>query len=228
MDYFAPHPILYQLRHPWHWLTYGQNATAIAAMASGVIGAVTVAVLARTLIAVNKQATAADRQAKAAEEQAKVARKQTEVAEQQRIASEESVKAARLQSALTRHQLLSQLRPFLALKKELSTVGHGERWVIQNHGQGVALDISATLRKPPLDTIQVSQAILGPDQVAEISGNLLVLPQRGIQIQYRSQDNRYFTTYAEPWVNNPAGLQQIPMERTEKGGWLADPTVPNT
>lgn len=32
--------ILYQVLHPWHWLTYGQNATAVAALATvlGLIG----------------------------------------------------------------------------------------------------------------------------------------------------------------------------------------------
>jgi len=34
--------ILYQLFHPWHWLTYGQNATAVAALVAvfGLIGLV--------------------------------------------------------------------------------------------------------------------------------------------------------------------------------------------
>ncbi|PSH04719.1 MAG: hypothetical protein CXZ00_04900 [Acidobacteria bacterium] len=27
------HTIVYQIFHPWHWLTYGQNATAVAALA---------------------------------------------------------------------------------------------------------------------------------------------------------------------------------------------------
>jgi hypothetical protein len=32
--------VIYQLHHPWHWLTYGQNATALAAVAAvaGLIG----------------------------------------------------------------------------------------------------------------------------------------------------------------------------------------------
>jgi hypothetical protein len=32
--------VIYQLMHPWHWLTYGQNATAVAAIAAclGLIG----------------------------------------------------------------------------------------------------------------------------------------------------------------------------------------------
>jgi hypothetical protein len=32
--------VLYQLSHPWHWLTYGQNATAVAAVAAclGLVG----------------------------------------------------------------------------------------------------------------------------------------------------------------------------------------------
>jgi hypothetical protein len=28
--------VIYQLHHPWHWLTYGQNATALAAVAAAV------------------------------------------------------------------------------------------------------------------------------------------------------------------------------------------------
>lgn len=33
MDW-SVHPYLYQVCHPWHWLTYGQNATAVAAVVS--------------------------------------------------------------------------------------------------------------------------------------------------------------------------------------------------
>lgn len=97
VDFYKLHPHLYQLRHPWHWLTYGQNATAFGIVGATLVNLVTLIVLVRTLRAVNKQARAADRQAQAAEKQAEAARKQTEVSEQQRIAAERAATAAEKQ-----------------------------------------------------------------------------------------------------------------------------------
>ncbi|QHN03427.1 hypothetical protein FTO74_08660 [Granulicella sp. WH15] len=248
-------PTLYQFEHPWHWLTSGQNATAIAVLISFIVSLVTIIVLIRTFVAVNRQAVAADRQAIAAEEQAKVARKQTEVAEEQRllaerataaaeeqvkassaatavseaqrVAAEQNAKAAQFQGELIRHQLLAQLRPILVVRLELATPNHGDRYVLQNHGQGVASEISAIFRRvTPLEAIQVSQTILGPQQDADISASLTTLPERGFQIRYKSQDGRNFVTYAEPWDKNPKGFQQVTMETNDNGGWKADPAIP--
>jgi len=79
MDFYSSHPWLYQVLHPWHWLTYGQNAAFLAM----VVNLFAVIVLVRTLSAVNRQAKAAGRQAEAAEAQAVAARKQTEVMDAQ-------------------------------------------------------------------------------------------------------------------------------------------------
>lgn len=75
--------LLYQISHPWHWLTYGQNGIVFAASLSLLVSALTVYVLIRTLHAVKQQARAADRQAEAAEEQAKAARAGSELARAQ-------------------------------------------------------------------------------------------------------------------------------------------------
>jgi hypothetical protein len=83
MDAYSLHPWLYQLRHPWHWLTYGQNATAFGIILATAVNLLAVYVLFRTLVTVNRQAQAADRQAEAAEAQAAAARKQTEVMDAQ-------------------------------------------------------------------------------------------------------------------------------------------------
>jgi hypothetical protein len=83
MDFYSLHPYLYQLRHPWHWLTYGQNATAFGIFLATAVNLLVVIVLIRTLSAVNRKAKVADRQAKAAEAQAIAARKQTEVMDTQ-------------------------------------------------------------------------------------------------------------------------------------------------
>lgn len=248
----------YQFHHPWHWLTYGENATAVAVFVSFCVGIVTIGVLMRTFVAVKKQAEAADRQARAAEEQANAARKQAEVAEQQRLlaqratmaaeeqvkasaaatkvseahlaAAEESARTAQLQNALIRNQILAQMRPVLVIKKEITEKDFGprfaERYVVQNHGQGVALDISAAYRRPPSEPIQITLTILGPGQSAEINASHSDLPKRGLQFRYRSQDGRHFSTYAEPWVNSTKGIQQITIEIDEKGGWLADAPIP--
>jgi hypothetical protein len=40
MDYLAINSWMYQLNHPWHWLSYGQNADALQAVAAifGIVG----------------------------------------------------------------------------------------------------------------------------------------------------------------------------------------------
>lgn len=64
---------MYQIYHPWHWLTYGQNGVMIGVLLSLLVNAFSVFVLFKTLGIVNRQSVAADRQASAAEAQAAVA-----------------------------------------------------------------------------------------------------------------------------------------------------------
>ena len=193
MNFWSFHPTLYQVCHPWHWLTYGQNAVAFGIFIAAFINLFVAFVLWRTLNAVNKQARAADRQAEAAEAQAVAARKQTEVSEQQRLAAERAASAAeeqvsaakaasavsdaqriateqaaaaeRIQSELIRHQILAKMRPVLTVDKRLNpqNVSSWQFW-LENHGTGVALSIKALYRDDGHTPIGLSANILGPDR----------------------------------------------------------------
>lgn len=209
--------------HFWHWLTYGQNATALGVLLATTVNLFAVIVLIRTLLAVNRQAGASDRQAQAAEEQAKAARKQTEVSEQQRIAAEraavaaeeqvrgaisatavseaqriaaeQAAKAQREHSELIRQQLLANLRPILIVSKRSDKHGNLE-YLVENHGQGIALFIRANYCSRSHQSMAVAHDILGPNHEAPIKLDWKSFEEAGLQIRYTSQDGRFFTTTA--------------------------------
>jgi ribosome-binding ATPase YchF (GTP1/OBG family) len=132
MDFFARHPYLYQIWHPWHWFTYGQNASRFGTVFTTLLNLATIYVLYKTLLAVNKQSDAADRQAKAAEEQVAAAKSSAAVSDAQRIATEQSALAEREHSALIRHQILSGLRPIIVVGKEPHPTAGGKLAVFRN------------------------------------------------------------------------------------------------
>jgi hypothetical protein len=254
MDFYRLHPHLYQLRHPWHWLSYGQNATASGIILAAAINLFTIYVLWRTLRAVNRQATAADRQARAAEEQANAARKQTEVSEQQRVAAEraataaeEQVKAAmaasatseaqriatedsanaeRLHSELIRHQMLAHLRPILVFRRRIvGPQGHME-FAIENHGEGVALSVKARYANS-LEFIQTTVNIIGPNQSAVLNNlKWSDMTTKGLQLNYSSQDGRSFVTTVAANAQEAGGLTQESFETNANGGSLAPIAIP--
>jgi hypothetical protein len=253
MEFYSLHPLLYQLRHPWHWLTYGQNATAFGILMATLINSFTAYVLVRTLRAVNRQAKAADRQAEAAEAQASAARKQTEVSEQQRIAAERGAKAAeeqavaaksstavseaqriateqsaqaeRAQSELIRHQILSMLRPVIVVaRRPHPTAGGASQHYVENHGAGVALNLQVRFRGSTELGIAVDHNILGPGRNAILVFNVPTAKQQGIQVIYESQDERHFVTTVE--ASDIDSLRQSAFEIDTHGGWLAQPEIP--
>jgi hypothetical protein len=250
----ANQPYLYQLLHPWHWLTYGQNATAIGIVLAAILSILSIYVLARTLHAVNRQAVAADRQAEAAEAQAIAARKLTEVAEQQRLASEraanaaeEQVAAARSSTAvsdaqriateqsalaerehsdLIRIQILASMRPFVVVGREPNPAMAGSwQYFALNHGEGVALDVAFSYRNGTKNLISISQNILGPGQRAILGFQLQHAQQVGLQARYSSQDGRLFVTTIE--LRNQDFIQTA-FEVDKNGGWLAQPAIPTS
>jgi hypothetical protein len=223
MDWTS-HPNLYQLCHPWHWLTYGQNAIALGIFIPLIVSVITIVVLIRTLNAVNAQAQAANRQAKAAEEQVAAAQAATAVSEAQRRAAEQSAEAARLQSELIRYEFLANLRPVLGVDKEINPrmTSTLQYWLI-NYGRGAALDIEATYRGKSMERIGVSANILGPDTRTQFAVNTDRAQAEGLQILYRSEDGRRFATTVTMNGNN---FEAKTFQVDEKGGWLADPKVP--
>jgi hypothetical protein len=221
------HPTLYQFCHPWHWLTYSQNALAFGisvALVALIVDAVTVVVLIRTLRAVNRQAKAADRQAEAAEAQVLAARSATAVSDAQRIAAEQSAAAARMQSELIRYEFLAKLRPILAIDKDLNprNVSAWQFWLV-NHGGGAALDIEPKYRGRGVQPISLSANLLGPGSKTLFYLNIERAQSDGFQICYGSEDGRRFaTTVTVEGHNFTAKTFQI----NESGGWVPEPEIP--
>ncbi len=182
-----------QLAHPWHWLTYGQNATASAIFVAFIVNVITVIVLVRTLRAVNKQARAANRQTEAAEQQARSAMSATRVSEAQLRAFQESAKAEQLHGQLVRQAMLAKMRPFLVIVKFLAKV-KSEAIVVENHGEGVALAVEAEYMETHAEDIQITRNIIGPDRSAELNVDWSIVTAKGIQVKYQSQDGRSFVT----------------------------------
>lgn len=250
MDIYSSYPWLYQVRHPWHWLTYGQNATAFGVILATAVNLLAVYVLFRTLVTVNRQAEAADRQAQAAEAQADAARKQTEVSEQQRIAAERAATAAEEQvaaaksatavseaqrvateqgaaaerehSELIRQQLLASLRPILVFVKSSDDFGGNLQCFIENHGEGTALAIKANYRGRGFQEIFVSHDIVGPNQRTVIGVDWQTFEAQGMQVRYESQDGRFFATTA---FAKGLELRQTAFEVDAKGGSLSQPRI---
>jgi hypothetical protein len=241
------------LRTSWMWFL--QNGTPFGILLAFPVNIITLVVLLRTLRAVNRQAIAADRQAQAAEQQASVSREQmavleqqrvaaergaeaaekqaqaaqaaTAVAEAQRIATEQAAHAARMQSELTRHDLLSKLRPILVITRRpnpnptLSDVVYAV-----NHGAGPALDVKVRPRGPNVSrNVGIVTNILGPGQDTLVSTDVVTIKREGIQALYESQDGRHFATVMEP-SNNESFFHQSAFEIDIKGGWQAQPAIP--
>jgi hypothetical protein len=67
-------PITYQILHPWHWLTFGQNSSAVQAVGAIVFGVASIVIAIFSLLYLISATTAAQRQAVAADTQAAIAR----------------------------------------------------------------------------------------------------------------------------------------------------------
>jgi hypothetical protein len=220
MDAYSLHPWLYQLRHPWHWLTYGQNATAFGILVATAVNLLAIIVLIRTLSAVNRQAKAADRQAAAAEEQVAAAKSASAVSDAQRIATEAGAKAEREHSELIRQQLLATLRPILVIARREDSFGNVTD-LVENHGEGVALSVKASYRGRN-EELFLSLDILGPNHSAVTS--LLPKPFEadGVEVRYQSQDGRFFVTTA---FGKGLEVRQSTIEVDARGGHLSQPRI---
>jgi multidrug efflux pump subunit AcrA (membrane-fusion protein) len=244
------HPILYQLTHWWHWLTYGQNGATLGILLAVLVSALSVYVLFKTLGAVNRQAIASDRQAGAAEAQAAAARKQTEVAEQQRLvaeraanAAEEQLEAARAASKLAelqvnaardsamaerehsdliRRQALASLQPVLVFSGgPIKENPSYSRFYFENHGFGMALEVKVTTRKSPIREIGILHDIIGPGRTTDVNVDAAGIKRDGLQAKYKSLDGRRFVTVLEP---NQDRFTQTSFQVNDKGGWIAQDT----
>jgi hypothetical protein len=216
-------PWLYQLLHPWHWLTYGQNATAFGILIATAVNLLAVFVLIRTLSAVNRQAKASDRQAAAAEEQVNAAKAATAVSDAQRIATEEGARAEREHSELIRQQLLATLRPILVIAKHDD--GHGNVINrVENHGEGAALSVKVSYRGQSAQELFLSYDIIGPNRSAITAPDATRFEKDGVVVRYESQDGRFFATTAFG-KSGSLEVRQSTIEVDARGGHLPQPPI---
>jgi hypothetical protein len=219
------HPHLYQFSHPWHWLTYGQNAEALGVILAAILSILSIIVLARTLRAINKQALAADKQATAADEQVLAAKSATAVSDAQRIAAEASASAERAHNELIRIQLLNEMRPVIVIGKRPHPTMTGSMQIIaSNHGSGVALNITMNYMDGARDSISISQNILGPGQSMNFVLDMTRVQLIGFQLRYFSQDGRLFATTVR--LHNQEFFSEA-LEINTKGGWIKPPSIPS-
>jgi len=176
--------------------------------------------LIRTLSAVNRQAKAADRQAAAAEEQVAAAKAATTVSDAQRVAAEQGAAAEREHSELIREQLLATLRPILVIVRHEDKLG-GVTYLVENHGEGVALSMKANYRGRDQDA-SLSLDVLGPNHSAIIGLNFQEFQADGVYIHYESQDGRFFVTTA---FAAGSGVRQTTIEVDAGGGHLPQPRI---
>jgi ribosome-binding ATPase YchF (GTP1/OBG family) len=214
-------PWLYQLLHPWHWLTYGQNAAAFGILIATAVNLLAVFVLIRTLSAVNRQAKASDRQAAAAEEQVNAAKAATAVSDAQRIATEEGARAEREHSELIRQQLLATLRPIVVIVRRTDKLGNITH-LVENYGEGVALFVKLSYRGKA-EELYLSHDILGPNQSALTALDHRLFEAEGVQARYQSQDGRMFVTTA--FGKGPLEVRQSTIEVDAHGGHVPQPPI---
>jgi hypothetical protein len=190
---WASHPYLYQLVHPWHWLTYGQNFSAFASLSSILVATATLVVVARQTKAANRQAIASEAQVKAAESAGKVS-------EEQLLATQRAAEAERTHSALILRQLLESMQPALVVVPEY-VPNEGWRIFVENQGRGLAIDIRIKVSADDMDdarlsAIGVGQTTIGEGRKAKIFSPSDNLNGSKIVLKYRSQDGRYFESEA--------------------------------
>jgi hypothetical protein len=235
----------------WCWLTANSEALeSFAALVGVTLSALTIIVLIVTWRAIKAQADAAkaltdvakkqtdlaeqqrvvsERATLAAEKQAEAAIASSAVSEAQRKATEDAARAERVHSELTRHQILSQLRPVLVFgNKPHATMGGSTITFVENHGEGIALNIRVQIiqrAKEPLRDVHVGVNVLGPNKSAEFLYDYRNTVDGRIQARYDSFDGRHFVTAAT--VTGQNFMEQKPFEVDEKGGSTPEAPVPD-
>jgi hypothetical protein len=218
MIFEIPHLNLYQLCHPWHWLTYGQNATALGILFATSVNVFSVFVLTRTLRSINRQALAADRQAQAAEAQAVAANALKAVSEAQTAASERAAKMAEDANILAGKQMLAQMLPLLVLQREdMTVIGSKDfiSYLVQNQGSGTAQHVAwwyGRLSQQPRFDGQISSSLIGAGYSAKVELNWERIQREWLTIAYDSMDGRGFITSVA--VEN-GRLMQVQVDRSQ-------------
>jgi len=110
-------------------------------------------------------------------------------------------------------------------------MGDSTMTVIENHGEGIALNIMVQLDRPKthprerMQSIQVQVNVLGPNKSARIFYEYQNTREGTMYARYDSLDGRHFATTA--LVDGQNFREQKPFEVDAKGGWTPEPPVPN-
>ena len=161
-------PIAYQVMHPWHWLTYGQNSAAAQVMAS-CIGALLVLVTLyytmKTLRMAGETLRVAGRQAEASENAANMAIKQL---------------------ALTAQAEDKATAPLI----QLDMAEDGRSATLTNVGLGPALAIEAELKLKADVKVICNTDVLGNEKSMTIKFRESDVGQFGLMVNYKSTHGR--------------------------------------
>ena len=177
---WASHPYLYQVVHPWHWLTYGQHFSAFASLSSVLIAVATLIVVVRQTKAANRQAAASEAQVKSANEASKVSLAQLD-------ATKQAAEAEKLHSSLIYLQLLDSMQPCLAVIVDASP-SYGVSYWIENQGRGIATALDVRFADKEERPGLVRQNMIAPGNKCKIEVTGTSFPQTSIEISCRSQD----------------------------------------
>ena len=175
---WTTHPNLYQLAHPFHWLTYGQNAAGVQTIAAVV--ATLAAIVAGFFAARAYFATV--KQVRLAKKQLKLAHSQFDI-ERQRY-DEERVAAFHTAQAEYERRVAEEdgLRPRFAM---------GASWRsglaildIKNVGESQALDVEF-LSGLTKQTLSIAQS-LAPNATVRVQMQEIELDTNGLEVRFRT------------------------------------------
>jgi hypothetical protein len=180
-------PSLYQVLHPWHWITYGQNSSAVGATAAGLAA-----------IAAAVAGIFAVRTYNATLEQLAVSRNQAELAATQMLSQLRPVLLMR-----------SRVNPNLTKGFSIENVGSGAAHRISwDYIPAAGLLDEHFDRERDLER-QLNTNLLIANAEEPISVDKTLLSEMGLMLKYFSSDGRIFITRLQQLSDGPLTHQQI-------------------
>jgi hypothetical protein len=201
-------PFIYQVHHPWHWLTYGQNATALQTVAA--IIAALAAVVAGIYAA--QAYGAANTQVQVVREQLDLQRKENADAalryREEKATLEKEREDTKARAKAQHQQLLvdeEASRPRFRNTSSFNTGTAPQGLVFKNIGESPALEVRFT--SPVTGKLCAQQAYVSPDSTFSGSFNAAEMIKEGVFIAFK---NRRGTEWTVRYVlNSPTGGDEV-------------------
>ncbi len=199
---------LYQVHHPWHWLTYSQNASALQAVAAMIAAVAAVAAgiyAAQAYRAANKQVTVV-------REQLELQRREGAQAalryKEEKARMEQEREEAKARERARHRQLLvdeEASRPRFRNTSGFSLGTAPQGLVFKNIGQSQALDVRFT--SPVSGKLWAQQAYVPPEGV--VSGNFSTaeMTKEGVFITFKNHRGTEWTV--RYLLNSPTGGDEV-------------------